>query len=349
MILLTGGSGQLGTAIRSRRDGLVAPTRSELDLSRPQDLTSRLHQIEPSAIINCAGYTAVDRAEDEPDSARVVNAIAVGVLAEYAATVGIPFVTFSTDYVFDGRADTPYLESSPTAPINAYGRSKERGEQAALAAHPGTLVVRTSWVISATHRNFVTTIMERADAGPVNVVSDQLGCPTYAPDLAAATLAAFDTGATGILHLTNRGQASWYELARTACNLAGIDPDRVRPITSDEYPTKAARPRYSVLGTERLADLGLTPCRPWEDALALTARSTAVRNGLPTAFRLRTWRPASYAFRRTRSARGGRSASGWGGRYRRAKRSPTGWLRSPRPARSCRMLCCRESRRGFGS
>ena len=267
MILLTGGSGQLGTAIRSRRGGLVAPTRSELDLSRPQDLTSRLHQIEPSAIINCAGYTAVDRAEDEPDLAMTVNATSVGMLADYAAAAGIPLITFSTDYVFDGRADTPYLESSPTAPINAYGRSKERGEQAALAAHPGTLVVRTSWVISATHRNFVTTILERAATGPVNVVSDQLGCPTYAPDLAAATLAAFDTGATGILHLTNQGPTSWYELARTACNLAGIDPNRVRPISSGEYPTRAARPRYSVLGTERLPDLGLSPLRRWDEAL----------------------------------------------------------------------------------
>lgn len=267
MILLTGGSGQLGTAIRSLREGLVAPTRSELDLSRPKGITSQLHQIEPSAIINCAAYTAVERAEDEADLAMTVNATSVGVLADYAAAARIPLITFSTDYVFDGRADAPYLESSPTAPINAYGRSKERGERAALAAHPGTLVVRTSWVFSATHRNFVTTILERAEAGTVNVVADQLGCPTYAPDLAEATLTALDAGATGILHLTNQGRTSRYELARTACNLAGIDPHRVSHVTGDEYPTRAARPRYSVLGTERLSDLGLSPLRRWDEAL----------------------------------------------------------------------------------
>jgi len=267
LILLTGGSGQLGTAIRSLRHDLVAPSRAEFDLSRPGELSDRLALIRPTAIVNCAAYTAVDRAEDEPDLAMVVNATAVGALAEYAGGAGIPFVTFSTDYVFDGRADSPYVESSPTAPVNAYGRSKEQGERAALAAHPGALVVRSSWVISATHRNFVTTILERAATGPVNVVSDQLGCPTYAPDLAAATLAAFDTGATGILHLTNQGPTSWYELARTACNLAGIDPNRVRPISSREYPTRAARPRYSVLGTERLPDLGLSPLRRWDEAL----------------------------------------------------------------------------------
>jgi dTDP-4-dehydrorhamnose reductase len=101
----------------------------------------------------------------------------------------------------------------------------------------------------------------------VNVVSDQLGCPTYAPDLAVATMAALERGATGILHLTNRGKASWYQLARAACALAGIDPDRVRPITTEEYPTPAARPHYSVLGSERLESLGLTPLRPWEEAL----------------------------------------------------------------------------------
>jgi dTDP-4-dehydrorhamnose reductase len=189
------------------------------------------------------------------------------VLATYAAAAGIPLITFSTDYVFDGRADSPYVESSPTAPVNAYGRSKEQGERAALAAHPGALVVRSSWVISATHRNFVTTILERAATGPVNVVSDQLGCPTHAPDLAVATMAALERGATGILHLTNRGKASWYQLARAACALAGIDPDRVRPITTEEYPTQAARPHYSVLGSERLENLGLTPLRPWEEAL----------------------------------------------------------------------------------
>jgi dTDP-4-dehydrorhamnose reductase len=267
VILLTGGSGQVGTAIRSLLPAVKAPDRAGLDLSRPHELADRLAAIQPSAIINCAAFTAVDRAEDEPELAMVVNAKSVARMAEYSARAEIPFVTFSTDYVFDGTASTPYVESSATAPINAYGCSKEEGERAALLAYPATLVIRTSWVVSATHRNFVTAILERAADGAVNVVSDQSGCPTFAPDLAAATIGVLETGVSGILHITNHGATTWYEFARTACSIAGIDPDRIRPIGTNDYPTKARRPRYSVLGSERAFDLQLRPLREWEDAL----------------------------------------------------------------------------------
>lgn len=268
MILLIGGTGQLGTAFRRRLGEVVAPGREEVDLARPSSLPQVVEGLQPSAIINCAAYTDVDGAEEAQDLAMAVNGEAVGVLAGLAAAAGIPFVTFSTDYVFDGTATGPYVESSPTSPINAYGVSKERGERAALAENPDALVIRTSWVISATHRNFVTAILERASRTTVAVVSDQIGSPTYADDLAAASLEALQAGAAGILHLANAGETSRFGLARAACTAAGIDADRVEAISSDGFPSRATRPGYSVLASERLEELGLEPLRPWEDALA---------------------------------------------------------------------------------
>lgn len=270
MILLTGGTGQVGTALRALEARCIAPARTELDLSQPETLRKTLDSLSPSAIINCAAYNAVDAAEDDEETATVVNGRSVGLLAAVAAERDIPFVTFSTDYVFDGTATTPYLESSPPRPVNAYGRSKLHGEQAALAAHPGSLVIRTSWVFSATHPNFVTTVLEQAGGGGMKVVEDQWGSPTGAPDLAAATLAAMNRGATGVLHLTNAGAASRFEFARTACQLAGIDPSRVTPTTAESYQARARRPRYAVLGTERIHELGLAPLRPWAEALRAT-------------------------------------------------------------------------------
>ncbi len=148
--LLLGGSGQVGTALKAALDDVIAPSRSELDLATADlDSVHRLvAEIRPEVVVNCAAYTAVDRAEDETTLAEIVNGRAVGILAEIAARAGIPLVTFSTDYVFDGSADSPYLESSVTNPLNAYGRSKLLGEELALLSNPRTLIIRTSWVIS---------------------------------------------------------------------------------------------------------------------------------------------------------------------------------------------------------
>lgn len=266
MILLTGGAGQLGTALRGLLPEAVAPPRSELDIADLEGLRAWLGSFRPSAIVNAAAYTAVDAAENDEATAFLVNATAVGVMAEYAAEARIPLVTFSTDYVFDGSAVVPYVESSPTSPINSYGRSKEAGERAALEANPDALVIRTSWVMSATHKNFLTVILDRAGAGEVRVVGDQRGCPTAASDLAAATLQGIQAGVTGLLHVTNSGETTWYEVARFACQVAGLDPSRVHPITTEEYPTPATRPRYSVLGSERRAALGIE-LPPWQDAV----------------------------------------------------------------------------------
>ena len=154
-LLVTGGTGQVGSAFRRLFPNAIAPRRSEFDLARPHRLRDRLEEIEPSVIVNCAAYTAVDAAESDEATAHTVNAEAVGAMASYAAERRVPFVTFSTDYVFAGTATEPYLESDAKDPINAYGRTKLAGEAAALSAYPGALIVRTSWVISGTHPNFV--------------------------------------------------------------------------------------------------------------------------------------------------------------------------------------------------
>jgi dTDP-4-dehydrorhamnose reductase len=265
MLLITGGTGQLGTAMRRLVPEADFPVRTELDLSEPAGVAAYLQRRRPGAIVNCAAYTAVDRAEGEEDLATTVNGESVGVMARFAADAGIPFVTFSTDYVFDGTATEPYLESHPTDPINAYGRSKLVGEQEALDA--GGLVIRTSWVISGTHPNFVATMLRLAgEHDTLRVVADQRGCPTCVEDLAPAALAALRSGKTGLLHLTNQGETTWHALASAAIAEAGLDAT-VEPITTDEYPTPAKRPAYSVLGSERLDDLGLDPLPDWHETL----------------------------------------------------------------------------------
>lgn len=264
--LVTGGSGQVGTAFRQLLPDAWYPARSELDLSHPGKVATWLEEAAPDRIINCAAYTAVDRAEQDEARAFVINAESVGVMAAYAAANGIPFATFSTDYVFDGSADRPYLESDATDPINAYGRTKLAGEKRALDAYPECLVVRTSWIISGTHDNFVATMLRLVPSRELRVVDDQRGCPTVASDLASATLVAMDAGLSGVLHLTNRGPTTWYGLARKAVEIAGDDPDRIIPCLSEEYQTAAARPANSVLGSERRTSIALE-LPHWEDSL----------------------------------------------------------------------------------
>lgn len=268
-VLLLGGSGQVGTAIARLLPDVAAPSRARFDLTAGHDAAAGLlDETTPDLVINCAAYTAVDRAESEEAVATAINGDAVGMLAEVTGGRGLPLITFSTDYVFDGSARTPYLESSPTAPINAYGRSKLLGEQLALAANPRTLVIRTSWVISGTHPNFVSTMLGLARATrQIRVVDDQWGCPTVADDLAAATLQAIDRQVVGILHLTNEGETTWFELARAAIAEAGFDPDLVSPCPTEGYPTAAARPRFSVLGSERASNEGIPALPRWHDSL----------------------------------------------------------------------------------
>lgn len=270
MILLTGGSGQLGTALRplaASTDELVAPGRDVLDLDDPGSLLPILERLRPAVILNAGAWTAVDAAESREAAATRANGASVAIMAQWAATAGAWMVTFSTDYVFDGQGRSPLLESHPTDPINAYGRSKVVGEHGALDSG-AALVVRTSWVVSAGHPNFVRTMLSLLDRGvDPRVVDDQHGCPTIATDLAAAVMGLMDTQPTGVLHLTNAGATTWYELARETARLAGFDPDRVTPCPSGEYPTEAARPAWSVLGSERMREVGMDPLPNWRASL----------------------------------------------------------------------------------
>jgi dTDP-4-dehydrorhamnose reductase len=270
MILLLGATGQLGTAMRSLLTDYAAPTRSELDMSSitPDRVDELLSAAKPGVVINCAAYTAVDRAEEEEDLATAVNGVAVGVLAEVTAWHDIRFVTFSTDYVFDGTGNKPYVESDTTDPVNAYGRSKLVGEKMALEANPNSVVIRTSWVVSGTHPNFVATMLRLASEGKeLAVVDDQHGRPTVAADLARVTLDAVEKRVSGLLHLTNEGITTWFGLARASIELAGLDPELVQPCRTEDYPTPAARPAYSVMESERRETLGLDPLPNWRESL----------------------------------------------------------------------------------
>jgi dTDP-4-dehydrorhamnose reductase len=266
-VLLLGGSGQVGSALARHLDDCLAPTREQFDLAGI-DQGAAVELIRDSGadvVVNCAAYTAVARAESEPAVAAAINGTAVGVLAAATAETGARFVTYSTDYVFDGRATAPYVESAIPGPINAYGRSKLLGEHLALEANPESLVIRTSWVISATHPNFVSRILKRGEP-TVEVVDDQFGSPTIASDLAAASIQAIAARATGVLHLANQGSTTWYRLAVAAFQAAGMDTSRLRAILSASFPSPP-RPRYTVLGSERLDSLAIDALPPWESSL----------------------------------------------------------------------------------
>lgn len=286
-ILLTGTSGQVGGALLPRLSGLgtvVAADRARIDLSKPDDLAAALDEIAPELIINPAAYTAVDKAEDEPDLAMRVNAEAPGAIARWAADRGVPMIHFSTDYVFDGSGARPWREDDPTGPLGAYGTSKLAGEAQIIAAQGPSLIVRTSWVYAATGKNFLRTIARAArDREVLRVVADQIGAPTSAAIIADAVARMVAPGlqdlrrrsaqARGLVHLAASGEASWHQFASAI--VAGLKERgvvlaaaRVEAIRTEDYPTRAARPRNSRLALDRLAGVfGQTP-PSWQEALA---------------------------------------------------------------------------------
>lgn len=277
-LLVTGGSGQVGGAVarlaRAAGRTVWAPPRAELDLADPAALARAVASGQPAAVINCAAYTAVDKAESEEALAFAINADAPAALAAACAAAGIPLVQVSTDYVFDGTKPAPYLETDAIAPLGVYGRSKAAGEAAVRAAAPRHAIVRTAWVLSAGPGNFLDTMLRLAgERSSLNVVDDQIGCPTSASDLAAALLAIADRlGArSGIWHCVNGGEASWFALAGHIFAEAarrGLPVPEVNPIRTAQYPTPAARPANSRLDCGRLsANFGLV-MRPWQDAVS---------------------------------------------------------------------------------
>lgn len=267
MIAIIGAGGQLGSAFMRLIPDAMAVTRAELDLARSDEVAAWMEAHRPDLVINCAAYTAVDAAEDDARTAHLVNATSVGELARAGRAHGVRLVTFSTDYVFDGTKEGGYVESDEPNPLNVYGASKLKGEGLALAADPTALVIRTSWALSGTHSNFVSTMLDLISKGSVRVVDDQVGRPTLVDDLATATMSAIDRGATGLLHLANQGEITWFGLAREVAEMAGLDPERVEPITTSEFPRPARRPANSVLDSERLDALGLDPLPHYRKAL----------------------------------------------------------------------------------
>jgi dTDP-4-dehydrorhamnose reductase len=275
MYIVIGANGQVGQefarALASR--GPLLLTHDQIEVSDPASVDRCLQGIECSAIINLAAFHNVNACEDDPEQAFSINAIAAARIAHAAHTIGCRVVYFSSDYVFGQNAnrDSPYVESDPVAPLNAYAVSKVAGEHMVRAACANHLIVRTSSVFGAvTSRKgstFPEMILRRARAGePLRVVDDQFMSPTYAPDLAQTVIALLDAGATGTVHVTNGGACTWHEFACATLRLAGIDV-QPEPVSSAAFPSPARRPAYSALASEQLAMWSVLPPRPWQAAL----------------------------------------------------------------------------------
>jgi len=269
-ILLLGKHGQVGRELEktlARLGELTALDRLGLDLSSPDSIREQIRRLRPDVIVNAAAYTAVDKAESEPDFAMAVNGMAPGVMAEEAARLNALLVHYSTDYVFDGTKSSPYTEQDTPNPLNVYGRSKLMGEQMVCAQASRFLIFRTAWVYDAQGKNFLNTIKRIGAQRPeLTIVDDQLGAPTWSREIAQATAQAIASyladpdpeQINGIYHLTAQGQTSWFGFAQAAAGyglFAGLaHPPVLRAISSAEFPTPAKRPMYSVLSNAKLLE-----------------------------------------------------------------------------------------------
>jgi len=295
-ILITGAGGQVGGALArlAREADLFAESlrHAELDIGDRNAVIAAVARLQPTVVVNCAAYTDVDGAEERPELAQRVNGEGPGYLARACETAGIPLVHLSTDYVFDGTADRPYREDDPTGPLNMYGRTKLAGEHAVRNAAQRHLIIRTSWVFAAGYRNFATSILDLARTRiELRVVADQIGSPTPAValarqllDLARRTALGEDIQ-WGTYHLAGRPPASRYELAMAVIEAARASGDiacqRVLPVDSSAFPTRAARPANTALDTSHaVAHLGLEPIR-WSDGVADVVRPATSGQGAP--------------------------------------------------------------------
>ncbi|AYN22228.1 dTDP-4-dehydrorhamnose reductase [Alcaligenes aquatilis] len=312
-ILVSGGGGQLGQAIgwlKSSRveahlqtrpasaqirlmrrpvpqtESIHILPRSDLDITNPESIHQALKQHRPDVLINAAAYTAVDKAESEPEAAHLVNAVAPGLLAQACAQRGIGLIHVSTDYVFDGQAAQPYAEDAPTGPINIYGKSKLEGEHAVQAALPSAVIVRTSWIFSQFGNNFLKTMLRLGqERRELRIVADQVGGPSYAPHIAQVLLLLARRVGTrqapcGIYHYAGRPDVSWYDFALEIFHQAvqlGLlaESPSLRPISTWQYPTPAHRPAQSSLGQLRLDELlgAQAIPRDWRDGVHTSLQS----------------------------------------------------------------------------
>ncbi len=270
-VAVTGAAGMLGQDVCHSAPEwatVVALTRADGDLTRPEEAQAALHGPRPHIIIHCAAYTDVDGATRHPERAQAGNVTATANVCRAASELGARLLYVSTDYVFDGTADAPYTESATPSPLNAYGQSKLAGEQE-VAATEGHLIVRTQWLYGPGRRNFVEAILEAARSGSaLRVVENERGCPTYTPDLALGIWRLLETDAMGVVHLTNQGACSRLELAQTALQEAGLEDVKLTGIASEEWDSPTRRPLNAVLGSERLEEIGLDPLRNWRSAVS---------------------------------------------------------------------------------
>jgi len=290
MLLITGANGQVGQcfrhlAVQYPDFQFFFAGSSDLDITDRRRLDQFLQKSKVEWIINCAAYTAVDKAEHEPNQARKVNVTGARNLADACAQRDIPLIHLSTDYVYHSRQNTPFREEDPVSPKGVYARTKLAGDRAVLKAYPtGAMVIRTSWVYSAFGQNFARTMLRLGAERPVlSVVFDQIGTPTYAPDLAAAILTIIQkvemgevsrNSISGVWHYSNEGVTSWYDFAQAIFDLQKL-PCRVRPIETREYPTPAQRPPFSVLNKAKIkAAFGLE-IPHWRESLKRMLRATA--------------------------------------------------------------------------
>ena len=273
-ILITGANGQLGNEMRLQAKEnnsyeYFFTDVQELDICDEQAVMNFVTDNEIDIIVNCAAYTAVDKAEDNVELCDKLNHIAPGYLAKAIESRGGYFVQVSTDYVFDGTAHTPYTETQPTCPNSVYGSTKLAGEQEAQRYCKKTMIVRTAWLYSTFGNNFVKTMIRLGrDKQSLGVIFDQIGTPTYARDLATAIYAAINKGIVpGVYHFSNEGVCSWYDFTRAIHRVAGITTCDVRPLHTEEYPTRATRPHYSVLDKTKIKQTYGIEIPYWLDSL----------------------------------------------------------------------------------
>ena len=291
-ILLTGRDGQVGRELSrslAKLGEVTATGREELDLTSDYAIGEVVHEVRPQLIVNAAAYTAVDKAESEPDFAHRINAEAVETLATAAKSVGAAVIHYSTDYVFDGSKETPYVETDRPYPLSVYGKSKLDGEKALAAAGVPYVILRTSWVYGAEGKNFLLNILRLAmERSELRVVNDQIGAPTWSRDIAKATAwiagkwqnEKFATAKSGVYHMTAAGKTSWFGFAEEAVRLRSLSAAgqgtkfaRLVPIPSSDYPTPAERPKNSVLNCAKLAREFGCGLPEWKTSVAAVMRA----------------------------------------------------------------------------
>ena len=274
VILVTGANGQLGKELRVLAEffddhQFVFAAREDLPIQDAAQVAQYFAQHKPAWCVNCAAYTAVDKAESDRETAFAVNATATGILAAACSRQKTKFIHISTDYVFDGQSPVPYKEDAPTNPISVYGASKLKGEELCMQENPDSIIIRTAWVYSGFGHNFVKTMLRlMKERSEINVVNDQVGAPTYAADLARCIIHIITTKqwVPGIYHYSNKGRISWFDFAVAIAEFTHSNC-AVNPIPTSLYPTPAKRPAFSLLDTHKIRETFHCEVPDWKDGL----------------------------------------------------------------------------------